>query len=283
MALSALPAAAFFSLAASDPEIPWLFHPEGLDWRWWSRREVARGALAWAAELARHPPGSHAAFLYRPRPYAVALDLAIQAAGLVSVPLAEEGEAREEGVVTIGGEAVPLGPWNPAASQPAGLPQPGGGAVLAGGGAYARQVGAGGLAAAAERIAQEIAAAAPLRERHEILVSYRPLSDPLERALISWAASTGAAVLLEPFPLSALASIAWARPTLFAGTTEEISRLRAAAGPSRRPWRRRKLPFGRLRLVLAAGSQPLPPEEAAYWEERGVRVVEIDPQTLFEE
>lgn len=269
------PAGAFLSLAASSPETPCLFYPEGLDWRWWSRRDTARGVLAWAAELARHPrhpDSSRAAFLYRPRPHAVALDLALQAAGLVSMPLAEG--PLEEGVVSIGGEAVPLAPWDPVSAPASSLPRPGGGAVV-GSGPLERQVTAADLAAAAGRIAREVAASPRFRGRHEVLVSYRPLSDPLERALLSWAFTAGAAVLLEPFPLSALASTAWARPTLFAGTADEIRQLRAAAG------RRRGLPFGRLRLILSAGLEPLAAEEAAFWEGRGVRVAHVDPLALF--
>lgn len=266
------PAGAFLARAASDPESPCLFYPEGLDWRWWSRRHAARGILAWAAALARVPAGSRAAFLYRPRPHAVALDLALQAAGLVSQPLAEC--PFEEGIVSIEGEAVPLGPWDPAAAPVSGLPRPGGGAVV-GSGPHERQVTAADLAAAAGRLAREVAASPRLKGRHEVLVSYRPLADPLERALLSWAFTAGAAVLLEPFPLSALASTAWARPTLFAGGEDEIRQLRASVG------RRRGLPFGRLRLILSTGEEPLAPREAEFWEGRGVRVAHLDPPALF--
>ena len=187
------PYSALLHRAAFAGEEPWLFRSEGWDWRWSSWGELARQAAARAGKLAELPSASRAAFLYIPRPEAIVLDLAIQGAGLVSVPVSGERE-----IVVLGG----------------------------------------------------------------------PLEQPEERAMLTWATVTGAAVALEPAPGARIATAAWVRPTVFHGTAEEIALLRAWVEKGRR---RRRLPFGRLRTVLVAGSE-LAEEDAAYWRERGVKV-----------
>ncbi|HSL81597.1 MAG TPA: AMP-binding protein [Thermoanaerobaculia bacterium] len=79
--------------AGESPEEPALFFPEEMDVRWRSwgalAAQVAGGAEA-LAELGL-PAGECVAFRWRPEPDAVAADLAIQAAGLVSVPILSSG------------------------------------------------------------------------------------------------------------------------------------------------------------------------------------------------
>jgi hypothetical protein len=73
--------------AASDPESPFLFWPDGWNWRWWSWRETAELAARWSAPLAGLPPACGVAFAGAAYPEAIALDLAVQSAGLTPVPL----------------------------------------------------------------------------------------------------------------------------------------------------------------------------------------------------
>ncbi len=73
--------------AAADPESPFLFWPDGWNWRWWSWRETAELAARWAAPLAGLPPACGVAFAAAAYPEAIALDLAVQSAGLTPVPL----------------------------------------------------------------------------------------------------------------------------------------------------------------------------------------------------
>jgi hypothetical protein len=123
------------------------------------------------------------------------------------------------------------------------------------------------LLAAAQRIQDEIPP--PPKPGREILVAGRSLFDPADRAVLAWAIAAGAALLLEPHPGARAATAAWARSTVFHGTTEEITHLRrlAATGPGRRWWR--------LRVVLIVGDEPLPEGDVAFWRDRGVKVAEI--------
>src|SRR5579863_177783 len=77
--------------AASDPESPCLFWPQGWDWRWWSWRQVAELAVQWSVTLAGLPAAAGVAFAGDSYPQAVPLDLAVQMAGLTPVPLALGG------------------------------------------------------------------------------------------------------------------------------------------------------------------------------------------------
>jgi hypothetical protein len=119
----------------------------------------------------------------------------------------------------------------------------------------------------------------------DILVLGGALDDPATRALLSWATVTGAALLLETDPGNVLGTAVWARPTVFAGTVDEVVRLRFAAERhdqswvrrlfrklGRRPGQRPGLPFGRLRNLLVTDPGPLPQEDEAFWRERGVAV-----------
>ena len=89
--------AALLHHAAADPEEPWLFRAEGWDWSWHPWGEAARRLTAWTERLSALPPGTRAAFRDRSHPDTVVLDLAIQAAGLVSAPRLQ-GERGGRGV-----------------------------------------------------------------------------------------------------------------------------------------------------------------------------------------
>jgi hypothetical protein len=229
-------------------EEPWLFRPEGWDWRWWSWGEAARRMSAWKERLAALPAGSQVSFSYTALPEAVILDLAIQAAGLVPVPVS--------GPVPEGwGERFEIDPPAPAPlfhrfSGDAARPDP---------------------VAMAERVQAEIGTS-PKGSR-EILVLSGPLDRPEERAMLSWATVAGAAVVLEPHPAYRAATAAWVRPTVFHGTAEEIAALRGWVEKQGKGWLRRRLPFGRLRRVLVVGEMGM--EEKGFWEGRGVGLARI--------
>jgi hypothetical protein len=126
----------------------------------------------------------------------------------------------------------------------------------------------------AERVQAEIAPARRAGGR-EIVVLGGPLEKPAERAMLTWATVTGAAVALEPAPGMRVAAAAWVRPTVFHGTAEEIAGLRAWV---EKAGRRRRLPFGRLRTVLVSGGERLGKEETAFWHGLGVRVAALPAQ-----
>ncbi|HEY2739830.1 MAG TPA: hypothetical protein VGK45_15590 [Thermoanaerobaculia bacterium] len=133
------------------------------------------------------------------------------------------------------------------------------------------------LADAADRIARLV----PPGKIRDILVLGGSLEDPATRALLSWATVAGAALLLEPDPGNVVGMAVWARPTVFAGSVDDVARLRLAAQRHDRSWLRRlarklgrrpDLPFGRLRALLLTGPEPLPQEDENDWRQRGVSV-----------
>jgi hypothetical protein len=133
------------------------------------------------------------------------------------------------------------------------------------------------LAAAAEKIARLV----PPGKIRDILVLGGSLDDPATRALLSWATVAGAALLLEPDPGNVVGMAVWARPTVFAGSVDDVARLRLAAQRHERSWPRRLarklgrrpgLPFGRLRVLLLTEPGPLPQEDENDWRQRGVAV-----------
>ncbi|MEA2692064.1 MAG: hypothetical protein QOJ16_1451 [Acidobacteriota bacterium] len=286
--------AALFRHAASRPEEPWLFHRRGWDWPWLPWRAVAARVASWSEALAGVPLGTRAAFADWPGPLSIALDLALQAAGLISTPIPEElpdpelaaalaarqaevwiepaGSRRREGAAALTRWELPA--WNeegPSGLDPSGPPpsltllRPAGGVVLEDG----RELAAADLVAAAATI--EVSLPADRRGR-EILVAFRSLSDPATRRLLAWATWTGAALLLESDRAAGGASAVWARPTVFHGDASDLAVLRRALAGRRllRPIRPR-LPFGRLHTIFVEGV--LPDDERAFWEGRGVRLV----------
>lgn len=99
------------SRGRETPEEPALFYPDGLDVRWHSWGDLAEQVAGGAAALAALalPGGSRVALRWRTEPDAVAADLAIQAVGLVAVPVTAAAEA-----VSAGSAAWLLGPDAPA-------------------------------------------------------------------------------------------------------------------------------------------------------------------------
>lgn len=248
------------------------------------------------------------AFRSEPRPVCVLLDLAIQAAGAVSVPM-EVGSSE-----AVSGEDVEawveppelLDPERPAPREavwPEGLPvDPPGGVVVRDADGAPREISAAELSAAARELADRIrdgqgreSGSRPRPPSHgvpsrDIVVSARPLDDPGERRLLAWALRTGAAVVLEPSRESHVATARWVRPTVFAGDGAEVEALARAAETYRSPfprrlgrWLRRRvgreaapaLPFDRLHTVLVRNpaAATLSESRARAWEDRGVRVL----------
>src|ERR1700688_912964 len=213
--------------AAADPESPFLFWPDGWNWRWWSWRETAELAAQWSAALAALPPACRVAFAVAAYPSAIALDLAVQSAGLTPVPLilglgggsaggrgqaaqgAEPGrEAAERAgcqawLEVAGGEARltrldrPLaGMAGPAAVVPPGDP----GVLVTGDTGDWRRLSQSELMAAAAAVDRAIAppAGRPAESRErQILVAGWPLQDWAGRLLAAWAVAAGAGLVLE--------------------------------------------------------------------------------------
>lgn len=229
--------------------------------------------------------GTRVAYPYEPRPERVALDLALQAAGCIAVPVGP-------GEVDIPVDDREL--WR---ADSAG---PGAGGRLPWGGSLAREAARGGVVAAgrlveadelvarAVRFEEQLAAAVAQRPDREIVVSAGPLADPAERDLLAWATLTGAAVVLEPAAERLVDSAVWARPTVFLGTAEEADRLLDRADAAdREGWagfgkRLRRLagrpavpgrPLGRLHTLFVRGTERQAPELADRARARGVAVL----------
>jgi hypothetical protein len=176
----------------------------------------------------------------------VVLDLAIQAAGLISAP---------------GSQGAPdLPPWN--GDGEGQIPDRRAGGVMV----EDREVEQEHLIAAAGTFQEALA---PGDGEREIVVMGR-----LDRTLLSWSTLYGSALLLAPSPDNLVGSAVWARPTLFCGNAAELAAFRHAVEQEKPPfWARKKdrLPFGRLRTVIWTEGGPSD-EERGFWEGRGVRV-----------
>jgi hypothetical protein len=300
--------------AAADPESPFLFWAEGWNWRWWSWREVAALAERWAAPLAGLPPAARVGFAGAAYPQAIALDLAVQAAGLTAVPLdpaAEQGGATwpealaARGCVawveTAAGEArlerlqggpsiVEAGGALPAEPAGPGLPGAAGGALVSGESGSWRRVSQADLLAAAASVESMLAEPARPSRSREVLVAGRPLGEPAARLLAAWATAAGAALVLEPDAAPRLAAVAWARPTVFYGSAAEVAALRhrveARQGTARARLGRALLRRSGRRAwraprppfgrlrTLFQDAEPDPPE-AAFWLARGARLLRL--------
>src|SRR4051794_16067849 len=193
----------------------------------------------WRETLSPLPAGSRAAFRYDASPESVILDLALQAAGLVSAPNGEREDSH-----WIERRGLEIGTSSPSSSQERG--NDAGAVVILGGQPVEWTMGE--IAASGERLQRLIGETGA----REIVVLGGPLEGPLERTMMAWATLSGAAVVLEPDPALRAATAAWVRPTVFHGTPAEIADLRARVGKGRQG----RLPFRRLRTVLAAGALP---------------------------
>jgi len=125
--------------------------------------------------------------------------------------------------------------------------------------------------AALERLLADL----PPSGRRDILVLDRPPGEAAGRLLLGWAAAVGAAVLLEPERDRTASTVAWARPTVVAGSVADLTalgeRLLVLAAPAR--LLRRRSPLGRLRAIVMlesfSGTVPEP------WGSIGVRFVTV--------
>lgn len=204
----------------------------------------------------------------------MALDLAVQSAGLVSVPVADPSEALKRGARAWAGsgspdgiERIALPDWLPDRETPRepAFPDRLAGGVLVEG----VEISQGELAAAAERIQRAVGEG---RQREIVVLGHAPERWP-GRAVLAWATVYGAATLLSD-PGGLVGSAVWARPTVFHGTASELSAFRRAVEEEKPPfWDRRKdrLPFGRLRTVLCHECND--EVDRGFWEGRGVSVV----------
>ncbi len=268
--------------AAADPESPFLFWSHGWHWHWWSWRRAAELAARWAGELGGLAAGARAGFAGDVFPQAIALDLAVQAAGLTPAPLAAVPwpggeavaaalrelecaawlEAEMEGAVRV----TSMGLVRERAASPAGLLARDAEGVW-------RTVGVAQAVDAARRVEEAIGGVGPRRRGgREIVVLGRSLGDAPGRLVAAWAVVAGAAMVLEADAERRLAAALWARPTVFCGSRAEIlalgGRLGVTAGS--RPPARGRLPLGRLRAVLQ--EEEPEPEEVETWGRRGVRL-----------
>lgn len=286
---------------AIDPDEPWLFERQGLDWRWLSWREAAASIEILSAALAGLPPGSGVAFDGRASVASVLADCAVRAAGLTAVPLVTEDPAAwgqaarargaqawlplEPSVPEIGEGLAHLAPpadfspgaprLHPPARQPGrsalpaaaglGALPPSGGAVVAHGDSPSR-IEAVVLEEAAHRIIRELGVA-PSRD---ITVLAGSLELPLSRLTLAWALAVGAVLVLEPDSRAGESVAAWARPTVLAATASELSRWTELAAECRGGPRS---PLGRLRAWMVEETGGLPAGTIAFWRGRGVALV----------
>jgi len=308
--LQSLPAA-LARQAAADPESPFLFWPEGWNWRWWSWRQAAELAARWSAPLAGLRAGAGVAFAGDAYPQAIVLDLAVQAAGLTAVPLAglragaagqdlDAGAARQAaaqaGAVAwleaAAGEARAIRLDGAAAAELENAAGAGPGVLVADGGGGWRRLSPAAVLAAAARVEDAIVAGrvegaiaagrvegAIAAAEREILVAGWPLREWPGRVLAAWAVFAGAALVLEDDPARRLGTVRWARPTVFHGSAAEVAALRLHVEAARRPhrwrgWRRLPAPpLGRLRTLFQL--PPPAPAEVAFWQARGARLLAL--------
>lgn len=252
----ALPAA-LAGRAVATPEEPWLFDRGAHDWGWrsWAQvaDQVARGAaiLRRARELAGERLGDAArvAFADRLHPDAVAVALAVQAAGGVAVPVAEREEARVDAWAQVGevASAVPavalpavrsrLARWTPEldALRP-GDPDAG---------AFGRRL-PGGRRDDRTRSHRELCDAArawsarlpPPRGRPIVLASPE-IGRRHRQVLLAWTLTAGAAWVLEDEPALLLPSALRNRPTLVLAPGADLALLATALRERRhRRWHR---------------------------------------------
>lgn len=244
------PPAALAEQAARHPERPFLFWPEGLDWRWASFAEVA-------ADVDRLRGGTPARL--------------------------EETSAAPAAVVAALSEIAGSPPAG-------GSPAPGAAARGLPASDRAAERAATGPAETAAALGRALAGPTPLRPRREVVVVAPPFADEGAGAFFAWAVVAGAAIVVEPSPSALVATAAWARPTVFRGDAAQAAALAGEAEAAERAgfaawWRRLRrllgaeppppLPFHRLHTLLLAGPPPAE-EDLRFWRQRGTRVL-ADP------
>jgi hypothetical protein len=249
--------------AHATPAAPWLFAPEGHDWRWFSYAcgrlwlEAGCAALGAAGPLA----GRRIGCLDRLTPRTVLAQLALERVGATPVAVAPEASAGglDGWFLTLDGEQPPAGlavvgtlPGRPSYQLdrlPATVPR---------------------LEGALTAPAAALAARLPAAAERDIVVLAGSLADAQLGALLGWSLAIGAATLLEPDSRAALASAVWARSTVVVVSGEELATLRGLPGvDSLKPLS----PMGRLRAVWTTSE----PDAATrrYWQGRGVSLLAL--------
>lgn len=245
------------------------------------------GPVVTAGELP--DPGSAVPYRDYGDPDSIALDLVLAAAGYDPQPhfLATQPSRPwpPEGLVDVPDLTVEPAPgrFAPAVEIPDRPGQPVGGAQVLENGDWRRRG-----AADLVRTATEAFSSLPPAPRRDILVLHRPLAEPAQRLLLTWAALTEAALILLPRPESTRGeddwyreTLAWVRPTLLHGTAAELAALRRGLEPRFRrswPWNRRPRlapPVDRVRGVVVFGAEALAEDETSFWHTAGVSVVAI--------
>ncbi len=276
--ISGTPVAILAERARAAPHEPWLFHRDGWDWRWlsWSRAadQVARGAAVLRGAVAG---GSAVAYAARQHPDAVAAGLAIQAAGMVSVPVSGEPEAGADAWAEVEG-AAGQGRVTGAARVvlPAALSPLDRTRLLeldseAAAGAVRLPDRGEPAPAASIRAAERLAGALPPAARRAIVCASPDLDPAAAHLLEAWTLVRAAAWVLEPQGSALLETVLWARPTQVWGRPGELARL--GSRMAERKHRR----HSRLSAVVAAGGGVVDPDP---WQALGVEVVSLGEDPL---
>ncbi|MFN7960988.1 MAG: AMP-binding protein [Thermoanaerobaculia bacterium] len=268
--------------AQQMPEDPWLFEPEGHDWRWLSFAEVWRRCARLAHTLGSLPPGTRVGYPDLAYSWAIVADVAIQAAGLVAVPVAPGAAVKGLGGWVRGPVEVP---------EPAGVPCFVMAPVSADESPTGTSPGAGPLASELPRPGGGFELEAPPRKKppplpplgdsgfarlgapaggRDVTVLSAPLESILGRQLLLWSAASRAALLL-PGRSAWLPAAVWARATVLAGTSAELAQLRSVPEVDQPVERWRRSRMVRLRGWVGFGEAPAA-ELEAYWKARGVRI-----------
>lgn len=249
--------------AAETPEEPWLFFQRGWDWRWRSYLQVADQAARGAALLHRRPE-----LLAEPLeaacgqdPDAIAVGLAIEAAGGVAVPRAADVTAQPRVVrPAAGGDLLELPAcrsrlerWRPRALELMGEPR--------------RPADVSHAVAGLDRVLPAELA----RRGRPILCADSTLEPPAFRALLAWTLERDVLWALEPSPEAFLLAVLWTRPTVVIARASALEGL-VAALVSRRSRR-----YLRLRVVVVVGGEDPADETLATLEDLGVAVARWPP------
>lgn len=319
--------------ATAAPHRPWLFFPEGPDWRWRSFAaveeavEALRSPLAAALESPAAEEGRKVAFRCGVGWLDLVVDLALRAEGFAAVPVGGAGgewrrrAAQRGAAVGVEVEWPAEERWTGRGRGPAATPEvrcaelPAAAAAATEGGASrapGASTGAGaesgppgvvqadGRCWTAEDLDAAVRRSGPGARPGErgVAVSAWPLDRAAGRLLAEWALATGGALVLEPSPAALVATAAWARPTLFAGTPRDLERLAVEARVHEGSYlagflrrlarlvgrRRAPRPFGRLHTLVelppaAGGASPSGggdgerPRESGdhdFWRSRGI-------------
>ena len=277
------PIAALRAHARDRPSEVAVIYPAAGEWRWRSWEWLAWQVVDIAGQVDRHP-GRTVGFADWPAPGRLALDLAVQALGRISIPI-EPGASRPAADLTVvGGHETEQEnePGVVALELPAGvsseLPDPDRSAAALGslspeaGGV--RVGGAAGVEWDADRratAARAIETALGRGATRDIALVTGSLSGPVARAWLDWGLATGAALVLVPNPQELAVDFRWIRPTVACLSGAEATAVQSLLDDQSS--RRLRRWYGRCRaLLVSAGS--LTVSGRAFWSGLGTAVVE---------